>query len=148
MKNLFKVITFSLILCTVTSWINKKDYNMKTEGTIEEIWKVVKDHNRAWSELEDINEQLKFVHDEIVFVKPPFKEIIKGKEKYKTDYETWMKHAKVDFFREVDPKIMILDNGNFAIVTFTIEMSFKYDDRIESDWNGAVMMTLVRENGR
>jgi len=121
---------------------------MKAEDTSVEVMRVVRAHNKAWSELEDINEQLKYVHDDIVFAKPPYKEIIKGKEKYKTDYEEWMKHAEVDFFREVNPFIKVFGNSTSAIVTYTIEMSFTYDERIESDWKGSDIMTLVKEKGK
>lgn len=114
----------------------------------DQVWAIVQAHNTAWSVHEDINEQLKYVHDDVVFVKPPFKEIMRGKEKYKSDYQEWMKHAEVEYFREFNPVITMHGNGNFAIVSFGIEMSFKYDDKFVDDWKGADMMTLVKENGK
>ena len=48
----------------------------------KQVCETVKARNKAGAELEDINEQLKFVHDEIIFITPSFKEINKGKEKY------------------------------------------------------------------
>ncbi len=120
----------------------------KNETITKEVWETVKAHNKAWSELEDINEQLKYIHDEVVFIKPPFKEIIKGKEKYKKDYETWMQHAKVDYFHEVTPDIKIYGDGNFAVVTYNIDMAFTYDDEVVDDWKGADMITLVKENNK
>ena len=59
-----------------------------------------------------------------------------------------MQHTKVDYFHEVNPVIKIYGKGNFAIVTYNIDMSFNYDDKVVNDWKGADMMTLVKENGK
>lgn len=113
-----------------------------------EVWEVVNAHNKAWSELEDIDELLKYVHKDVVFIKPPFKEIFIGKEKYKTDYENWMLHANVDYFHKVNPAIKIYGEGNFAIVTYNIEMSFTYNGEAVKDWKGIDMLTLVKEKNK
>ena len=136
-----------IILFTVPLLSCKSELHMDTEMITKNIWETVKAHNEAWSEHEDINEQLKFVHDEIIFVSPPFKEIMKGKAKYKEAYEKWMKHAEVDYFLEMNPVIKIYGGGNCALVTYHIEMSFSYDDRVENSWKGIDMMTLAKENG-
>ena len=59
-----------------------------------------------------------------------------------------MQHTKVDYFHEVNPVIKIYGKGNFAIVTYNIDMSFNYDDKVVNDWKGVDMMTLVKENGK
>jgi len=121
---------------------------MNTDKISGEVWATVKAHNRAWSELEDINEQMKYVHKDVEFIKPPFKEIIRGIDKYRADYEDWMSHAKVDYFKEVNPVIKIYGSGNFAIVTYNIEMSFTYDGKVINDWKGADMLTLVKQDNK
>ena len=146
MKELILITSISLSAFLLISCGDNSPKNIKEAS--KEVWEVVKAHNKAWSELEDITEQLKYVHNNVVFVKSPFKEIIEGKEKYKADYEEWMKHAKVDFFREVNAVIKVYGNGNFAIVSYNIDMSFTYDDIAVNDWKGADMMTLVKENGK
>jgi len=132
---------FLLITCNTNSQQN-------IDVAAKQVWETVKAHNKAWAVLEDINDQLKYVHDDVVFIKPPFKEILKGKEKYKEDYEKWIQNAKVDYFHEVNPVIKIYGEGNFAIVTYNINMSFTYDDEVVNDWKGVDMMTLVKENGK
>ena len=146
MKKLFinTMILSSLFLLTSCNTNSQQS----TEIAVKEVWETVKAHNKAWSELEDINEQLTYVHNKVVFIKPPFKVIINGIENYKKDYENWMLHAKVNYFHEVDPEIKIYGDGNFAIVTYNIDMAFTYDDEVVDDWKGADMMTLVKENGR
>ena len=141
---LITAVSFSALLLASCN-INSK---MSSEDAAKEVWEVIKAHNKAWSESEDINEQLKYVHNEVVFVRPPFKEILKGKTQYKTDYENWMKHAKVEYFREVNPVIKVYGDGTFAIVSYNIDMSFTYDAATVNDWKGVDMMTLVKENGK
>ena len=141
---LCSIILSSLFLLTTCNTNSQQNIDLAAK----QVWETVKAHNKAWAVLEDINDQLKYVHDDVVFIKPPFKEILKGKEKYKEDYEKWIQHAKVNYFHEVNPVIKIYGNGNFAIVTYNINMSFTYDDEVVNDWKGVDMMTLVKENGK
>jgi len=141
---LCSIILSSLFLLTTCNTNSQQNIDLAAK----QVWETVKAHNKAWAVLEDINDQLKYVHDDVVFIKPPFKEILKGKEKYKEDYEKWIQHAKVNYFHEVNPVIKIYGNGNFAIVTYNIDMSFTYDDEVVNDWKGVDMMTLVKENGK
>lgn len=141
---LCSIILSSLFLLTTCNTNSQQNIDLAAK----QVWETVKAHNKAWAVLEDINDQLKYVHDDVVFIKPPFKEILKGKEKYKEDYEKWIQHAKVNYFHEVNPVIKIYGNGNFAIVTYNIDMSFTYDDEVVNDWKGADMMILVKENGK
>ena len=141
---LCSIILSSLFLLTTCNTNSQQNIDLAAK----QVWETVKAHNKAWAVLEDINDQLKYVHDDVVFIKPPFKEILKGKEKYKEDYEKWIQHAKVNYFHEVNPVIKIYGNGNFAIITYNINMSFTYDDEVVNDWKGVDMMTLVKENGK
>ena len=120
----------------------------KNETITKEVWETVKAHNIAWSVSEDIDEQLKYVHDDILFIKPPFNKILSGKDMYREDYENWILHAKVNYFKEIDPIIKIYNNGNSALVTYYIDMSYKYDNKDVNDWKGIDMMTLTKENGK
>ena len=97
----------------------------KNETITNEVWETVKAHNIAWSVSEDIDEQLKYVHDDILFVSPPFNKIRSGKDKYKESYKNWMLHAEVNHFKEIAPVIKIYNSGNSALVTYYIDMSFK-----------------------
>ena len=141
---LCSIILSSLFLLTTCNTNSQQNIDLAAK----QVWETMKAHNKAWAVLEDINDQLKYVHDDVVFIKPPFKEILKGKEKYKEDYEKWIQHAKVNYFHEVNPVIKIYGNGNFAIITYNINMSFTYDDEVVNDWKGVDMMTLVKENGK
>ena len=144
-----EIILIVVISFTALLWTTCNDNSeISSEVVAKEVWEVVKSHNKAWSKLEDINTQMKYVQEDVVFIKPPFKEIFVGKEKYKADYEGWMLHAKVDYFHGINPVIKVYGNGNFALVSYNIEMAFTYDDAVVNDWKGIDFMTLVKEKGR
>ncbi len=136
-------LLISIILITAC---NSKDVDMKNQ--VEEVLNTVKAHNSAWSKLEDLSEQEKYIHDDIVFIAPPYKTPVEGKIQYLNNYKSFNEHATVHFFNEVSPKIRFYNNGRTAIVTFEIDMSFDFDDNSNPSWKGMDMMTLVRENGR
>ena len=75
---LCSIILSSLFLLTTCNTNSQQNIDLAAKQVCE----TVKARNKAGAELEDINEQLKFVHDEIIFITPSFKEINKGKEKY------------------------------------------------------------------
>ena len=44
----------------------------KNETVTKEVWETVKAHNMAWSVSQDIDEQLRYVYNDILFVKTSF----------------------------------------------------------------------------
>ncbi|MFC1564464.1 nuclear transport factor 2 family protein [candidate division KSB1 bacterium] len=111
------------------------------------IWQVVQAHNKAWTVLEDLDEQMKYVHDDIVFITPSDKYPIEGKDAYIESYENWINSAEVHFFKELDHKVRITGNGTSAIVTYNIDMSFLYNGE-EAAFQGRDMMFLIFERGK
>jgi len=143
MKKLFFLL--GGIIMIITSCTQTYD----AEKIKSEVLETVYAHNKAWTELEDINEQKKYVHENIIFISPPYKKPIIGAKEYLRSYqEEWMDHAKVHHFKEVNPEVRLYNNGTFAIVTYEIDMSFDYDDSKVPEWHGIDKMTLVKENGK
>lgn len=142
MKNTALIIAICLFVITAC-----QENNTDTEQLKKEVWETVIAHNDAWSVEENISEQMKYVHDDIVSVFPPFIETTKGKDAYREGYLEWYEHATVHFFHEVNPDITIY-NSRFAIVVYNIEMSFDYDDQLVDNWKGMDMLTLVKANGK
>ena len=124
-----------------------KENTSDMEQLKKEVWETIKAHNKTWSVDENIDEQMKFISDDMVGIFPPFNTLTKGKEAYREGYLSWYEHAKVHYFREVDPVITIHKDG-FAIVAYKIEMSFDYDDNLVDDWKGMDMFTLVKTDGK
>ncbi|MFC2082405.1 hypothetical protein ACFLR4_00300 [Bacteroidota bacterium] len=144
MKNL--IVLFSLLIFIISGC--RQSNNADVEQLQKEVWETVIAHNDAWSVDENLNEQMKYVHDNIIFVSPPFRECMYGIDNYRAGYREWIDHATVHFFREINPKIEIHGDGRFALVTYNIEMSFDYDDRTVEEWKGIDMISLVKEEGK
>ena len=144
MKILILLIGVSIMI--LTSCSKKENYDI--DKTKSEVLKTVYAHNKAWTKLEDLNEQKKYVHENIVFISPPFKELKKGIKQYLTAYKKWIDHATVHHFKELNPEVILYNEGKFAIVTYKIDMAFDYDDTKVPEWHGIDKMTLVKENGK
>lgn len=135
-----------LIIITLIIACNNKD--VETKSQVDEVLKTVKAHNSAWSKLEDLSEQEKYIHNDIVFISPPYKTPVEGKIQYLKEYKSFNEHANVHYFKEVNPEVRIYNNGQTAIVTFEIDMSFDFDDISNPSWKGVDIMTLVHEKDR
>lgn len=140
-----KIMLISILIFSLFSSCKNKNY-MNPEETKTEILNVVKSHNKAWAQLEDIHLQMKYVHPNILSISPPYTKVTQGIEEYKAGYLDWMKHAKVHYFKELDPVVTVLGDSKTAFVTFNIEMSFDFDSVLIENWKGIDFMTLVKEN--
>ena len=140
------VILIGVFIITLTACNKNKNYDAAKIKA--EVLETVYAHNKAWTKLEDLNEQKKYVHENIVFLAPPYKEPVIGKKEYLSSYKEWMDHATVHHFKEVNPEVYLYCNGKFAIVTDKIDMAFNFDDIKVSEWYGIDKMTLVKENGK
>ena len=139
---LMGILIMILIACNQTQ-------NYDAAKIKAEVLETVYAHNKAWTKSEDLNEQKKYVHENIIFISPPYKKPIVGAKEYLRSYkEDWMDHATVHHFKEVNPDVKLYNNGLFAIVTYEIDMAFDYDDTKVPEWHGIDKMTLVKENGK
>ena len=137
-----------IVLLLTVNVCTQKECKMDVEKAKKEVLSTVLAHNKAWAQMEDLDDQAKYVHEDIVFVSPPYLTRIIGKEEYLKNYQEWIDHATVHYFKEVDLQITFHCNGTFALVAFKIDMSFDYDDQKIDRWQGMDLMTLVFENGK
>ena len=140
------LILYLLIFLLLISCKTNPDQN--TEQIKADVLKTVKAHNYAWSVLEDAELQKQYVHPDVIFIPPPYNEIKQGIDQYMADYRNWMEHATVYKFEEINPQVILYGQGKFALVTYTIDMAFKYYDNEVPHWRGVDHMTLVNEKGR
>ena len=147
-KNKMKILVISIGVFIMILIACNQTNNYDTVKFKAEVLETVTAHNKAWTKLEDLNEQKKYVHENIVFLAPPYKEPIRGKKEYLISYKEWMDHATVHHFKEVNPEVYLYCNGKFAIVTYKIDMAFNFDDTKVPEWYGIDKMTLVKENGK
>jgi len=145
-----KFIVIAAVFTALTVlWFCSKKSSFDPVKTKADVLKTVFAHNKAWTELEDINEQKKYIHEDIIFISPPYNKPITCAKEYLRSYqEDWMDHAVVHHFSEVNPEVKLYNNGTFAVVTYEIDMTFDYDDNKVPEWHGIDKMTLVKENGR
>ncbi|OGU57050.1 MAG: hypothetical protein A2V66_05695 [Ignavibacteria bacterium RBG_13_36_8] len=142
------ILLLFLPLLMIITTCSTNDDATDMEKSKEEVWQTVLAHNKAWAELENLDEQMKYVHKDIVFVGPPYKNTISGIDAYRKNYEEWIDHATVHSTKESAPEIIILNNGKTAIVTYNGEMSFEYDNQSVPEWKGRDVMVLVKENDK
>jgi len=145
-----KIIAIAVVFTAlILLWFCSKKSSIDPEKTKAEVLKTVYAHNKAWTELEDINEQKKYVHENIIFISPPYRKPISGSKEYLRSYqEDWMDHATVHHFKEIEPQVNLYNDGKFALVTYKIDMAFDYDSTSVPEWHGIDHMTLVNENGK
>jgi ketosteroid isomerase-like protein len=140
------IILMVVVIMSISACIQKNNEDIATIKA--EVLKTVYLHNKAWTELEDLNEQKKYIHDKIVFIAPPYKEPVKGKEAYLVSYKDWIDHATVHHFQEINPEVYLYNDGKFAVVTYKIDMAFDFDETKVPEWHGIDTMTLVKEKGK
>ncbi len=137
-----------LLLITVCLFCFCKEENSDNfdiQALEDDVWQVVKAHNKSWTVLEDLDEQAKYIHDDIVFINPEDRYPVNGKAAYREGYNKWIKAAEVHFFKELDHKVRIMGNGKGAVVTYNIDMSFNYEGK-ENTFKGRDLFFLVKEN--
>lgn len=140
-----KKVLFVLMALFLVLQLNAKPNDNEIKNA---VWETILGHNKAWTQLEDLNELEKYIDEHIFSFSPPFKTYLKGKKAYLDGYKNWFEHAKVHFAKEHDPDIQLYLNGTMAIVTFEIELQFEYDGVLTSDWKGRDVMSLKFEDGR
>ena len=136
----------ALIIIIVTS-CNKYNKNEDVKMIKDTVWATVKAHNRSWTVLEDLNEQAKYIHDDILIITPSDKHPIMGKKEYLASYKKWNDAAMVHFFKEIDPKINIFGDGTSAVVVYEADMAYNYNGK-EGTFKGRDMFFLVKEKGK
>jgi ketosteroid isomerase-like protein len=141
-----KIQNVFIFLVIILAFACSKNEN-SLEKVKDEIWQTVLSHNKSWAELEDLNEQGKYIHENIIFVKPGDKNPIEGKKAYLEDYQKWMDAAEVHFFKELNPRIKIYCKRTSAVVYYDIDMAFTYEGK-EETFKGREMMFLVKENDK
>ena len=139
-KNILIILVlFSCVFCS------------KNAGNIEkiksEVLETVKAHNKAWTVLEDLEEQGKYIHDNITFITPGDHSPFEGKEAYLTSYREWYDAAKVHFFSELEPRAYLSENLKSAVVIYYIDMAFNYKGE-EQTFKGRDLFFLTWENGK
>lgn len=143
MKKLLYIIPLFLIFL---SWsFLSKDVDIEKEK--EEVLKTVLAHNKSWTVLEDLNEQAKYIQENIIMITPGDRDPIIGREAYLKGYKKWNNAAKVHFFKELNPIVKLSENMRSAVVFYNIDMAYNYNGE-EKTFQGRDFFFLTKESGK
>jgi len=112
-----------------------------------EIWKTVKDMNRAWALEGNIAALNDFFHPDMVAITPASPERLIGRDACIAGWKSFVDAATILAWREYDQRVRTFCEDRIAVVTYF------YETRVEmggtkSLLRGRDMMTLVKEGGK
>lgn len=113
----------------------------------DEIWQTVQALNRLWA-IEGKTDELKeYFHENMVAITPTDKERREGRDACIQGWKAFVDSAKINYMKEIDPKIQIYGEGRFAVATYYYDMSVEMNGQT-FNLHGRDMFTLVKEGNR
>lgn len=86
-----------------------------------EVWQTLRALNDAWTKGEP--DKLKnYFHRDMVAITPTQRERVEGREACFDSWNSFVKAARVHYWKELDPRVQIY--GNTAVITYYFDMSF------------------------
>jgi hypothetical protein len=120
---------------------------MEQSKTKEEVWQTVQAMNRLWA-VEGKTEELKeYFHEDMVAITPTDRERREGRDACIAGWKAFVDAAKIHYIKEIDPKIQLYGDGNFAVVTYYYDMSVEMGGQV-FNLGGRDMFALVKEGER
>lgn len=117
------------------------------KGDEKKVWEVVKSLNRAWTKEGNADALKDYFHKDMVAITATDRLRLDGREACVVAWKTFAENAKIHKWEELDPKIQIYGNGEFAVVTYYFDMSFEMGGQ-NVEMGGRDMFVLVNERGR
>ena len=116
--------------------------NIKTE-----IWKTIQSMNRLWTIESKPDELVKYFHKNMVAVSPSDRLRITGQEACVNAWKAFSQMAKIQSWKELEPKIDLYGEDNFAIVTYYYEITCEICGQ-SMNLQGRDMLSLIFEDGK
>lgn len=119
-----------------------------TEDEIKkEVWETVQALNKLWAVDGKVDGLNNYFHSDMVAITPTDRERLEGKDKCIGGWEAFLEVAKVNYMKEIDPKIQLYCGGMTAVVTYYYDMSVEMGGRTV-ELGGRDMFVLVNEDGK
>lgn len=120
---------------------------MKATKIQQEVWQTILCMNKLWTIDNKAEELINYFHKNMVAITPTdlFRRV--GQSSCVAGWKDFTDMAKINYWRELDPKVDLYGNNQFAIVTYRFEMSFDINGQT-IDMNGRDMFSLVKENSK
>lgn len=109
-----------------------------------EVWEAVRNLNDAWTKA-DGKRLVDFFHKDMVAITPTDRYRREGREDCIAGWVDFLSVAKVQHWKEIDPKIQIY--ANTAVVTYYFDMAFETGGQTVK-MGGRDMFVFVKEDGR
>jgi len=113
----------------------------------EEVWQTIQALNRAWTVEGDADKLENFFHKDMIAITPTTRERIEGRDACIASWKAFMQSAKINYWKEIDPKVQLYGKGRFAVVTYYFDMSFEMNGHTIK-MQGRDLFTLVKEDGK
>jgi ketosteroid isomerase-like protein len=112
-----------------------------------EVWGTVQALNRLWT-VEDKPDRLgKYFHERMIAVTPTDRLRREGSEACVAGWKAFTDHAKIHYWKEIDPLIEVYGEGRFAVAAYYFEMSVEMGGQTFK-LEGRDMFSLVKEDGK
>jgi hypothetical protein len=113
----------------------------------QEVWQTILDMNKLWTVDNKAEELVNYFHENMVAITSTDEFRRVGQASCVAGWKGFTDMAKINYWKEIDPKIDLYGNGLFAIVTYRFEMSFDINGQT-IEMNGRDMFSLVKENNK
>lgn len=120
---------------------------MKESKIQKEVWQTILEMNRLWTVDNKAEELVNYFHQNMVAITPSDRFRREGQSACVEGWKKFTDMAKINYWKEIDPKIDLFGNGLFAIVTYRFEMSFEIIAQT-IEMSGRDMFSLVKEAGK
>jgi ketosteroid isomerase-like protein len=103
--------------------------------------------NRLWTIESKPDELVKYFHKNMVAVSPSDRLRITGQEACVNAWKAFSQMAKIQSWKELEPKIDLYGEDNFAIVTYYYEITCEIGGQ-SMNLQGRDMLSLIFEDGK
>lgn len=113
----------------------------------KKVWQTILEMNKLWTVDNKAEELVNYFHANMVAITPSDKFRREGQSSCVAGWKGFTDMAKINYWKEIDPRIDVYGNGLFAIVTYKFEMSFEINAQT-IEMSGRDMFSLVKENNK
>ncbi|MBF0540020.1 MAG: hypothetical protein HQK91_01035 [Nitrospirae bacterium] len=90
-----------------------------------QVWTTIQNLNRLWTVENNADELKNYFHKNMVAISPTDKLRLEGRDACVASWKNFTQISKINYWKEIDPKIEIFGDNNLAIVTYYFDMSFE-----------------------
>jgi ketosteroid isomerase-like protein len=121
--------------------------NVSMSPIESQVWKTVQDLNHVWTVDRDASKLSSYFHPNMIAIVPNMRERLVGRDACIAGWDSFVKIAEINEWREFNPQVDIYNAGQTAIVTYHYEAQCTFGGK-PITLRGRDMMTLILEGGK